>query len=39
MDLTLVFFFWHQFAPKDKKLVPTVFSWVPFMGNAIEFGK
>ncbi|CAO0791825.1 unnamed protein product [Mucor circinelloides] len=25
--------------PKDPKMVPTVFSWVPIMGNAIEFGK
>ncbi|GAA5799206.1 cytochrome P450 [Helicostylum pulchrum] len=25
--------------PKDAKVVPTVFSWVPVMGNAVEFGK
>lgn len=25
--------------PKDPKVVPTVFSWVPIMGNAVEFGK
>ncbi|KAI9484148.1 MAG: cytochrome P450 [Benjaminiella poitrasii] len=25
--------------PKNPKVVPTVFSWVPIMGNAIEFGK
>ncbi|RCH88469.1 Lanosterol 14-alpha-demethylase [Rhizopus stolonifer] len=25
--------------PKDPKSVPTVFSWTPILGNAIEFGK
>ncbi|KAI8988310.1 cytochrome P450 [Mycotypha africana] len=25
--------------PKNPKAVPTVFSWVPFIGSAIEFGK
>ncbi|KAI8058694.1 lanosterol 14-alpha demethylase [Gilbertella persicaria] len=26
------------FGPKDPKQPPVVFSWIPFMGNAIEFG-
>ncbi|KAI7891254.1 cytochrome P450 [Mucor mucedo] len=29
----------QTFIRKDSKMVPTVFSYVPFMGNAIEFGK
>ncbi|GAN01879.1 cytochrome P450 [Mucor ambiguus] len=26
------------FGPKDAKQPPVVFSWIPFMGNAVEFG-
>ncbi|KAI8967248.1 lanosterol 14-alpha demethylase [Mycotypha africana] len=26
------------FGPKNSKAPPVVFSWIPFMGNAIEFG-